>query len=115
VRESARAVKDQPEPLLLRRLCCIVDQQFKLCLYIGCARHLGRDQELGSIEPGKLADFLLLRSDPTKDLKEFRQVRMVVKNGDVLFPEEVNTATGIEPFGRKPRLSLPATRLHGAC
>ena len=77
---------------------------------IGCARHLGRDQELGSIEPGKLADFLLLQGDPTRDLNALRQVRMVVKNGDVLFPEEIYTAMGIEPFGRKPSLRLPVAQ-----
>lgn len=77
---------------------------------IGCARHLGRDQELGSIEPGKLADFLLLAGDPVRNLNALRQVRMVVKNGDVLFPEEIHAAMGIEPFGRKPSLSLATVR-----
>lgn len=71
---------------------------------IGCARYLGRDQELGSIERGKLADFLLLAGDPTKDLSTIRQVRMVVKDGDVLFPEEIYSAMGIKPFGGKPPL-----------
>ena len=44
------------------------------------------------------------------DLNALRQVRMVVKNGDVLFPEEIYTAMGIEPFGRKPSLRLPVAQ-----
>ena len=75
---------------------------------IDCARHLGRDQELGSIEPGKLADLLLVAGDPTRDLGVLRQARMVVKNGDVVFPEEVYSAMGIEPFARKPPIRIPA-------
>ncbi|MGE0581343.1 MAG: amidohydrolase family protein [Steroidobacteraceae bacterium] len=75
---------------------------------LDCARYLGRDQDLGSIERGKLADFMLLAGDPTKDLGALRQVRMVVKNGDVVFPEEVYSAMGIRPFGRKPPVQLPA-------
>jgi hypothetical protein len=77
---------------------------------LGCASYLGREQDLGSIEHGKLADFMLLAGDPTKDLGALRQVRMVVKNGDVIFPEEIYTAMGILPFGRKPTLSMPEVR-----
>ncbi len=57
-----------------------------------------------------VGDFVLLQGDPTRHLNALRQVRMVVKNGDVPFPEEIYTAMGIEPFGRKPSLRLPVAQ-----
>lgn len=68
---------------------------------IGCARFLGREQELGSIETGKLADFILVAGDPTKDMSVIRQIRMVVTRGSVVFPEEVHSAMGVRPFASK--------------
>ena len=50
------------------------------------ARYLGQDQQLGSIEKGKLADFFLIPGDPIKDLKAIKTISMVVKGRDVLFP-----------------------------
>jgi len=45
------------------------------------ARYLGQDQQMGSIEKGKLADFFLVPGDPTRDLKAIKTIRMVVKDG----------------------------------
>ncbi|HOX70885.1 MAG TPA: amidohydrolase family protein [Dokdonella sp.] len=47
------------------------------------AKYLGRDQTLGSIEKGKLADFFLVPGDPTNDLKAIKRIRMVFKDGVV--------------------------------
>jgi len=77
---------------------------------LNCARYLGRDQELGSVERGKLADLMLVAGDPTRDLSAIRQVRMVLKDGAVIFPEEVYSAMSIQPFGRKPPVKLPAAQ-----
>lgn len=77
---------------------------------LNCARYLGRDQELGSIERGKLADLMLVAGDPTQDLRTIRQVRMVLKDGAVIFPEEVYSAMSIQPFGRKPPVQWPSAR-----
>jgi len=77
---------------------------------LNCARYLGRDQELGSVERGKLADLMLVAGDPTQDLSTLRQVRMVIKDGAVVFPEEVYSAMSIQPFGRKPPVRMPATQ-----
>lgn len=68
-----------------------------------CARYFGREQDLGTVERGKLADFILVGGDPTRDLGALRNVRMVVKNGNVFFPEEIYALMNIEPFGRKLR------------
>jgi hypothetical protein len=66
---------------------------------------LGQDQQLGSIEKGKLADFFLVPGDPTKDLKAIKTIRMVVKDGIVYFPSEVYPKFGITPFADPPKVS----------
>src|SRR3546814_19677710 len=56
---------------------------------LGMAEYLGQDEDLGSIEDGKLADFFLVTADPTKDLKALKAISMVVANGTVYFPSEI--------------------------
>jgi len=48
------------------------------------ARALGKLDELGTIEGGKLADFVLLKADPTKDINNAKLVDTVVKNGQIV-------------------------------
>jgi hypothetical protein len=67
-----------------------------------CARYMGQDQRMGSIEKGKLADFFLIPGDPTKDLKAIKSIRMVVKDGAFYFPSEVYPNFGIRPFVAAP-------------
>ena len=75
----------------------------KLATY-DMAKYLGRDQSLGSIEKGKLADFFLVPGDPTQDLKAIKQIRMVIKAGVVYFPAEIYPHFGIKPFASSPKL-----------
>ena len=69
------------------------------------AKYLGRDQQLGSIEKGKLADFFLVPGDPIKDLKAIKTISMVVKDGTVYFPSEIYPQYGIRPFVDKPAVT----------
>lgn len=71
------------------------------------AAYLGQDDELGSIESGKLADFFLIPGDPTTDLKAIKTISMVVKNGVVYFPSEIYPEFGIQPFVPAPEVTLP--------
>jgi imidazolonepropionase-like amidohydrolase len=71
------------------------------------ARYLGEDQQLGSIERGKRADFFLVPGDPTADLRETLKVRMVVKDGVVYFPEWIHAYFGIRPLATAPELVVP--------
>ena len=48
------------------------------------ARALGKLDELGTIEAGKLADLVLLKADPTKDINNAKLVDLVIKNGQVI-------------------------------
>jgi imidazolonepropionase-like amidohydrolase len=48
------------------------------------ARALGRLEELGTIEAGKLADVVLLKADPTKDINNAKLVDTVIKDGRII-------------------------------
>jgi imidazolonepropionase-like amidohydrolase len=50
---------------------------------INGARALGVDGRLGTIEPGKLADLVVIRGNPLDDIRATRRVRLVVKSGQV--------------------------------
>jgi len=45
---------------------------------------LGMDQEIGTLEPGKVADLLLVEGDPLADLAALRQVNRVFRAGSVV-------------------------------
>ncbi|BBC30997.1 hypothetical protein SGFS_022910 [Streptomyces graminofaciens] len=67
-----------------------------------CADHLGLGHSHGRVEPGRNASFVLLDGDPLEDISVVRDVRMVVKNGDVYYPHEIYTELGIRPFSTPP-------------
>lgn len=48
---------------------------------IGSATAVGRAHELGSIEPGKIADLLVVHGDPTRDIRDIRAVDQVFRAG----------------------------------
>jgi imidazolonepropionase-like amidohydrolase len=47
------------------------------------AKLLGLDDQLGAIEPGKLADIVAVRGDPTRDIKQMKSIFFVMKDGIV--------------------------------
>ncbi len=47
------------------------------------ARALHREDRLGSIEPGRLADLVAVEGDPTKEISALRRVKFVMKGGIV--------------------------------
>ncbi len=53
---------------------------------INAARALGVDDELGTVEEGKLADLVILRGNPLADITNTRHPRIVIKAGDVYDP-----------------------------
>ena len=52
-------------------------------LTIGNARAFGLDRELGTIEAGKLADHLILTSNPLEDVMAYDTINRVILGGEV--------------------------------
>lgn len=67
---------------------------------LGAARVMHRDRELGSIAPGKLADLVIVRGDPTRDISAVRQVETVVKGGVRYSTDALLAAIGVLPAPR---------------
>ena len=61
------------------------------------ARALGKLDELGTIEAGKLADIVLLKADPTRDINNAKLVDTVIKNGQVVDRSKLDL-----PVNRRP-------------
>ena len=62
------------------------------------AKYTRTSHERGSIEPGKLADLVLVDGDPTKDINDIRKVAAVITRGHVIYPTEIDKELGILPF-----------------
>ena len=65
------------------------------------ARYFGMLDSAGTVEPGKLADLVLLDADPLRDIANTRRIAAVVANGRLFTPEDrarlLRAATGGVP------------------
>jgi adenine deaminase len=65
------------------------------------AQSFGQEKNVGSIEPGKFADFMIIEGDPLRDIAATRNVKMVIKGGQVMDtaydPKSLTAVT--RPFG----------------
>jgi len=59
------------------------------------AQVMKRDNELGSIVPGKLADMILVNGDPTTNISDIRKIDVVIKGGAVMYPKELYPEMGV--------------------
>jgi imidazolonepropionase-like amidohydrolase len=64
---------------------------------LNAARIMKMDHDLGSIEPGKLADLTLLSGDPVDNISNVRKTALVVKNGIIYKPQELYSSLGVAP------------------
>ncbi|HEU5041581.1 MAG TPA: amidohydrolase family protein, partial [Gemmatimonadales bacterium] len=58
------------------------------------ARIIGAERDLGTIEPGKWADLVLLDADPSADIRNTRRIRAVLQAGRLLDRDAVRARTG---------------------
>ena len=59
------------------------------------ARALGLETQTGSLEPGKLADLVILNADPTQNIRNTEQIDRVMLNGRLYDAATLNeTVTG---------------------
>jgi imidazolonepropionase-like amidohydrolase len=55
---------------------------------------LGKADQLGSVEPGKLADLLLLNADPTASIENVKKIAFVMKGGQIVDESKLPLAGG---------------------
>lgn len=53
------------------------------------ARYLGRDQRVGTVAAGKQADLLVVRGDPSRDIRDIENIELVFKDGVGYDPEKL--------------------------
>jgi len=56
-----------------------------------CAEALGLEDQIGTVESGKLADILVIDGNPLEDIKllqDSNTIRMVIKNGDIVLDRD---------------------------
>jgi len=56
---------------------------------VNTAALLNVQDDLGTIEPGKLADLVIVDGNPLTNIRDTSKVRAVIKNGDVLTIAEI--------------------------
>lgn len=60
------------------------------CATINGASYLGMEKEIGSLEPGKLADLVVLNENPLEDIRNSEKIKYVMVNGRLYDADSMN-------------------------
>jgi Tol biopolymer transport system component len=60
------------------------------CATLNGSKIIGRPQDLGSIEPGKLADLVIMDKNPLEDIHNSNTIHWVMKNGELFEGDTLN-------------------------
>jgi imidazolonepropionase-like amidohydrolase/Tol biopolymer transport system component len=99
----------------------ITNLQALRCATLDGARYLGFDHDIGSIEPGKLADMIVMEKNPLDDIHNTNSIRWTVLNGriyDAHTLAPVDGGPGVEPrfffTGMQEGMPMQTTDVHCA-
>ena len=53
-------------------------------LTLNGAAYLNLDNELGSLEPGKVADIVIIDGNPLSDISDLSKVKVVIRDGSIV-------------------------------
>jgi len=74
---------------------------------INVAKAFRKDKDFGTVEPGKVADLIVVEGDPLKDMWAVQNVKVVVLNGEVadtdFHADYKNPIPNIRPWRATPR------------
>jgi imidazolonepropionase-like amidohydrolase len=63
----------------------------------GAAKVMGVDKEVGTVEPGKRADLILVQGNPLARFSDLRKVTRVVTKGKMYDTPELWKSVGFQP------------------
>ncbi|HPI05658.1 MAG TPA: amidohydrolase family protein [Saprospiraceae bacterium] len=84
------------------------------CATLNGATHLGLDKEIGSLKAGKLADLLVLDSNPLEDIRNSESIRYVMLNGRLYDAATLNEVGNYDKKRSKFWFELPGNQTSGA-
>lgn len=67
----------------------LTPQEAISCATLNGAKLLGFEDKLGSIESGKLADLVVLNSNPLENIENLSDIELVVKNGEIFNADDI--------------------------